>query len=59
LSAEDFAGVQPGVGDSIDRYHGLADGNPDLFKAPVAGSMDSGEDPDIYPALSGNRDLSY
>ncbi|MEA3277132.1 MAG: hypothetical protein U9Q81_17970, partial [Pseudomonadota bacterium] len=32
-SGEGFVGVQPGVGDSIDRYHGWADGNPDLFKS--------------------------
>lgn len=28
-----YAGIQPGVGDSIDRYHGFSDGNPDLFQA--------------------------
>ena len=37
LSASDFAGVQPGVGDSVSRYQGWADGNPDLFKADRSG----------------------
>jgi hypothetical protein len=59
LSAEDFAGVQPGIGDGIDRYHGWADGNPDLFKSDRSGPTDTGNDPDIYMNVSGNPDLSF
>ena len=59
VSAEDFAGVQPSVGDSIDRYHGLADGNSDLFKADRSGPTNSGEAPDIYMGLGGNPDLRF
>ena len=57
VSAEDFVGVQPSVGDSTDRYQGWADGNPDLFKA--TGSTQSSDDPDIYMGLSGNPDLRF
>lgn len=59
LSAKDFAGVQPGIGDSVNRYHGLADGNGDLFKADRNGSTAGSDDPDIYSNLSGNSDLAY
>jgi hypothetical protein len=59
VSAEDFVGVQPSVGDSIDRYHGWADGNPDLFKADRSAPTDSGERPDIYMGLGGNPDLRF
>jgi hypothetical protein len=55
VSAADFAGVQPSVGDSVSRYHGLAKGNPDLFKA--SGTTQSSDDPDIYMSISGNPDL--
>ncbi len=58
-SAGDFAGVQPSIGDSVDRYHGWADGNPDLFKADVSSHTKSGNDPDIYKSLSGNPDLQF
>jgi hypothetical protein len=59
LSAEDFAGVQPGVGDGVDRYQGWADGNPDLFNTDRSGPSDSGDDPNIYMGLSGNPDLEF
>ena len=59
LSAEDFSGVQPSVGDSVARYHGWASGNPDLFKARRSGQTDSGNDPNIYRGLSGNPDLQF
>ncbi len=58
-TAEDFVGVQPGVGDSIDRYHGWADGNPDLFSSDRSGPTDTGNDPDIYRGLGGNSDLRF
>ena len=57
LNAEDFTGVQPSVGDSVDRYHGLADGNPDLFKSNRAAKTESGNAPNIYRGFSGNSDL--
>ncbi len=57
VSAEDFTGVQPSVGDSVDRYQGWADGNPDLFKA--SGTTNSSDDPDIYMSVSGNPDLQF
>jgi hypothetical protein len=59
VSAEDFAGVQPGIGDSVDRYHGWADGNSDLFKADRSGPSGAGSDPDIYASVSGNPDLQF
>ena len=48
LSANDFAGVQPSIGDSVSRYQGWDEGNPDLFKADGSDPTDSGDDPDIY-----------
>ena len=57
VSAEDFSGVQPSVGDSVSRYHGLAQGNPDLFRAGRVARTDSVKDPDIYKGFSGDSDL--
>ena len=54
-AAADRVGVQPGVGDSLDRYHGWADGNSDLFKIDRGGRTGSGTDPDI---LHGNAPKS-
>jgi hypothetical protein len=57
--ANDFIGdtvIQRGVGDSIDRYQGLADGNDDLFprfEAPV----NDAEGPHFYGGFEGNPDL--
>ena len=60
VSAEDFVGVQPSVGDSVDRYHGWADGNPDLFKSDQSSPTESsGDRPDIYMNLRGNPDLLF
>lgn len=59
VSAQDFAGVQPGIGDSVDRYQDWDEGNPDLFKASSTGSTDGGNDPDIYMGLSENPDLHF
>ena len=55
VSAADFTGVQPSVGDSVSRYHSLARANPDLFEA--SGTTKSSDDPDIYKSVSGNPDL--
>ena len=53
----DMTGVQPGVGDSFDRYHGWADNNPDLFRA-MGGSGSTHESPDRYGSFDdGNPDL--
>lgn len=59
LSTEDFVGVQPSIGDGVDRYHGWADGNPDLFEADRSGTTNSGADPNIYTGISGNPDLQF
>ena len=59
VSANDFAGVQPSIGDSVSRYQGWAEGNPDLFKADRSGPSGAGSDPDIYMGLGGNSDLSF
>jgi hypothetical protein len=59
VSAEDFAGVQPSIGDSVSRYQGWADGNPDLFKADRSGPTSAGSEPDIYQSFSGNPDLQF
>jgi hypothetical protein len=59
---EDGFGVSPtppGVGSQIDRYHGIADGNAELFNVRIQGPSDSGERPNIYGAAEGNPDLSF
>jgi len=58
-SADDFSGVQPSVGDSVNRYQGWAKGNPDLFVAGRSEMTDSADDPDIYKGISGNPDLQF
>ena len=53
----DVTGVQPGVGDSFDRYHGWANNNPDLFSATGA-PRSTHESPDRYGSFDdGNSDL--
>ncbi len=32
VSADNFTGVQPSIENSVGRYQGWANGNPDLFK---------------------------
>lgn len=59
VSAEEYAGAQPSIGDSVARYQGWADGNPDLFKADRNGPSGAGTDPDIYRGLGGNPDLRF
>ena len=59
VSANDFAGVQPSIGDSVDRYHGIDDDNPDLFKGDGRRPTNSTGRPDIYINVSGNPDLSF
>jgi hypothetical protein len=59
VSAEDFVGVQPSVGDSVPRYHGWDEGNADLFKAEGSQSRTSTGRPDIYSGFSGNPDLRF
>ncbi|MBK1706084.1 hypothetical protein [Halochromatium glycolicum] len=52
--------LQPGVGSQIDRYHGIADGNTDLFNVRFDGPpQHHGERPVIYGAAQGNPDLSF
>ena len=58
VSAEDFAGVQPSVGDDFSVYHGLAEGNADLFKGDGVQTRPSTGQPDIYHGVNGNPDLS-
>ena len=58
VSAEDFAGVQPSVGDDVSVYHGLAQGNGDLFKGDGVQTRPSTGQPDIYHGVNGNPDLS-
>ena len=57
-SGSEMSGIQPGVGDSVGRYSGWDDGNPDLFKGDF-GDYAGTEDPDIYGALGGNSDLDF
>ena len=59
LSAEEFAGVQPSVGDSVERYHGWAEGHPDLFKTDPGGTATSTGRPDIYKSFGASPDLHY
>ena len=51
--------VQPSVGSDIDRYHGLADGNSDLFNVTIKGPTYSGDAPKIYAGAEGNPDLAF
>lgn len=51
--------VQPGVGDSLNIYHGLDDGNADLFRTPKdEGARSFSENPDIFSGLR-DRDLYH
>jgi len=59
VSAEEFAGVQPSVGDSVERYHGWDAGNPDLFKGDGSQPIQSTGRPAIYGDVSGNPDLHF
>ena len=59
VSADYFLGVQPSVGDSVSRYHGWAEGNPDLFKGDGSQERLSTGRPDIYMNVSGNPDLAF
>ena len=59
LSAEDFAGVQPSIGDDVSVYHGLAQGNGDLFKGDGVQTRPSTGRPDIYTSVRANPDLSF
>ena len=53
----DVTGVQPGIGDSFDRYHGWADSNPDLFSSTGA-PRSTHQSPDRYGSFDdGNPDL--
>lgn len=54
----EIVGVHPAVGSSFDVYHGLAEGNPDLFQQREW-TGDAGSLPDIYHDARGNPDLSY
>ena len=58
-STEDFAGVQPSIGDSVDRYQGFADGNTDLFKGDGSQERMSTGRPDIFVNISGHPDLQF
>ncbi len=53
--------TQRGVGASVDRYQGWADGNGDLFKSSDAGitdpQMSDHQSPDVYRSFSDNPDL--
>ena len=59
VSANDFAGVQPSIGDSVSRYQGWDEGNSDLFKADGTQERASTGRPDIYMNVSGNPDLHF
>lgn len=59
VSAAEFVGTQPSIGDSVSRYQGWAEGNPDLFKSDRSGRNGATNDPDIYMDLGGNPDLQF
>ena len=58
-SVSEPVGAQPSIGDSVDRYRGFGDGNPDLFKRVGSQERASTGQPDIYMNVSGNPDLSF
>jgi len=51
--------VQPSIGDSVDRYHGWAEGHPDLFEADRSGTTTSTGRPDIYMGFYGRPGLQF
>ncbi|NEV64902.1 hypothetical protein [Thiorhodococcus minor] len=52
--------IQPGIGDRVDVYHGLASGNGDLFNVSrQAAPAEGGPRPDIYQGFQPNVDLHY
>jgi hypothetical protein len=59
LSADVFTGIQPSIGDNVDRYQGFADGNTDLFKGEGSQERPSTGRPDIYMNASENPDLAF
>lgn len=63
ISYADVTAVQPGVGSSVDRYQGIAQGNSDLFSVDLGTTTDRvgtrSERPDIYGPFGGSPDLSY
>jgi len=58
-NAVETTAVQPGIGSDIDRYHGVADGNADLFNVMIEGPSDSSDAPQIYAGAQGNPDLAF
>jgi len=44
---------------AVEIYHGLANGNPDLFKSTGSQERASTGRPDIYMNVSGNPDLRF
>ena len=60
FSSDDFAGVQPGVGNSFDRYHGFTDGNSDFFQhvEPESGVARSSSSDDSPVYVGPGRTLS-
>jgi hypothetical protein len=54
----EMLGARPGVGASFDVYHGLADGNPNLFQSRER-TGGAGERPNIYRHFRANPDLTY
>jgi hypothetical protein len=60
---QELVGVQPGIGDRVDIYHGLGSGNADLFSVTSPGgsdirSTDTGL-PRIYDSFTRNPDLTW
>jgi hypothetical protein len=58
-NAVETVAVQPGIGSDVDRYHGIADGNGDLFNVMIDGPTNSGDAPRIYSGAQGNPDLAF
>ncbi|MBK5969488.1 MULTISPECIES: hypothetical protein [Thiorhodovibrio] len=50
--------VSPGTGNTLDRYQGVAQGNPDLLNVGEGRSPTHAR-PDIYGAFGGSPDLAY
>jgi hypothetical protein len=53
-----IAAAPASTGSKLDRYHGIAHRNPDLFGA-VLGSSPEHTRPDIYGPFGASPDLSY
>ena len=54
--SQEVTAMAPGVGTDLDRYHGFADDNPDLFGIDL-GMSPPHERPNVYGTFGASPDL--